>query len=181
MEKFRRLERKGYNFQVEKASNIFQLLYCQPDFEGKLPWCPDWDGVIAEYVLEESDEEEDDSFAGSSALEPVSHSDFEGKLPDCPNLFDDGVIEDYIPEENNDKSKDLISRKQPNSSPSNSIEPLPCKDPRFEPRSKSNKGARNQNRKRPNSLTSNSTPRKAPRLESRAKTNKRAKNTNVGF
>ena len=55
------MERKGYNFQVEKASNIFELLYFHPDFEGKLPGSPDWDGIIAEYVLEESDEEEDEN------------------------------------------------------------------------------------------------------------------------
>ena len=61
MEKFRRLEREGHNFQVERASSIFELLYFNPDFDGKLPWCPDLDGVIAEYVLEDSDDEDDDN------------------------------------------------------------------------------------------------------------------------
>ena len=187
MEKFRKLERKGYNFQVEEASNIFELLYCQPDFEGKLPWCPDWDGVIAEYVLEESDEEDNEHLEDSSVLESVPHSDFEGKLPGGPNWPDDGLIEENVVEKNDEKSKDLMSRKRPNSSTSISIEPVPNKDPIVELRSKSSKGAGNQNRKRPNSSTYNSlqasepVPRKAPRLESKRKLIKGTKNKKVSF
>ena len=97
------MERESYNFQVEEASNIFQLLYCQPDFEGKLPWCPDWDGVIAEYVLDESDEENDENLVDSLALKSVPHRDFESKLTDCSNLPDDGFIEEYVLEESDEE------------------------------------------------------------------------------